>query len=217
MGKIKKISMVLLIIILIAGTAMIVIKGLNFGLIYAESNRVEIFIGKNFDVQEIHNIANEVFGKQNSIQKVEYFDEVASITVKQVTDEQKEQLVQKVNEKYGTENKAEELKVVAIPNYRGRDIIKHYITIVLISILIIAVYMAIRYHKIGMIKIPFITILSAGIAEWLLLSLLAITRLPVNRLTLCVGLAVLVIVYTMQTVYAERKLKDWEEKEKINA
>ena len=132
MEKIKKnkktIIIALLILIVIAGVIVTLTVGLNFDLRYQDTKKIELYIGKTFEYNDIKNIVNEVMpGQDNIIQNVEVFEDSVSIIAKDITDEQKTNIINKVNEKYGTEISADSTEITKIPNTRGRDIVKPYI------------------------------------------------------------------------------------------
>ena len=123
--KSTKILAVLIAIILIAGTIIIFTKGLAFDLNYADSKKVELNLGKEFDRKDMKAITNEVFGKQPVlIQEIEVYKDAVSITTTDITDEQKSDLITKVNEKYGTELSADNITIEENSHIRGRDVIK---------------------------------------------------------------------------------------------
>ena len=60
--KSTKIIIALIAIILIAGIVMTFTKGLKFNLNYANSKKIEINIGKEFEEKDIEEITDDVFG-----------------------------------------------------------------------------------------------------------------------------------------------------------
>ena len=215
-NKIKAISL-LIAIIIIAGIIIISTLGFNFELGYQASKKVEIYIGKEFEVSDIKQITNEVMQNQAvMIQKVEAFEDTVSIISKDITEEQKSNLVTKINEKYQVELSAEEIDITSIPHTRGRDIIKPYIVPFIIATVIILCYMAVRYYKLNSIKIIIKVMLILIISEALLFSLIAITRLPIGRLTASMMLTVYILALLGITNKFEKDLelnKAQEEKE----
>ena len=110
-------------------------------------------VAKEFEISDIKQITNEVMPNQPVIiQKVEVYEDTVSIISKDITDEQKSNLINKINEKYGTELSADSTQILTVPHTRGRDIIKPYIAPFLIATIIILIYMAIRYYKLGIIN-----------------------------------------------------------------
>ena len=179
-----KILLLIIILVIILGAIIIVTKGFNFDMQYQESKKVELYIQKDFSVEDIKQITNEVFSNQEVIiQKVEIFEDMASIQTKEITEDQKEQLITKVNEKYGTEIKSEDTQIISIPHTRGRDIIRPYIIPLAIATVIILIYLVIPYRKIGIVKVLVQAILTIGLGQVLLFSVIAITGLPIGRYT----------------------------------
>lgn len=175
----------IILLIIIFGIVMVAIKGFNVDLRYQSSKMIELYIEDEFNIEDIKQMTDEVFGDSPVIiQKVEMFEDTVAIRALDITDEQKSNMVQKVNEKYSLELSADDITIETIPSTRLRDIIKPYVLPVVIATLIILLYLGIRYYKLGVIK----TILKAGIiaivCELLLFSVIALTRIPIGRYTI---------------------------------
>ena len=215
MSKKKLIVIILIAIIIIAGITITLTKGLNYDLRYQDTKRVELYLGKDFKIADIKQITDEVLPDQAVlIQKIEVYEDSISIISKDITDEQKTNLVNKVNEKYETELNADDIETTTIPHTRGRDIVKPYILPFIIATVIILAYMAVRYHKLGSIK----TVLKiAGIcilAQIILLSVIAITRIPVGRLTIPMVITVYILTLVGLTTKFEKDLTNNKKEEK---
>lgn len=213
----KKIKIVisLIAIVIIAGIVVILTMGLNFDLRYQEAKNIQLYVGKDFEVSDIKQITDEVLSNQTVIiQKVEVYEDTVSILAKEITDEQKNNIINKVNEKYETELSAESIEITTIPHTRGRNIVKPYIGPFVIVTAIILVYMAVRYYKMGMIKTILKTAIFLVIAQTILLSMIAIARIPIGRLTIPMVLAVYVLSLIGITAVFEKKLREEKKKEK---
>lgn len=209
MKKLSKKSLAiiaLIAIIIIAGMAIILTIGLNFDLKFQASKKVEIYLNQEFEIKDMKQITEETFGKDVIIQKIEVFEDSANIIAKDITEEQKTNLVNKVNEKYGTELKTEEIEILTVSNVRGRDIVKPYIMPFIIVTVIILGYMAIRYRKLGSIKVMLKTVGVLVLVQAILLSLIAITRIPVGRLTIPTVITIFLLTLVVLTTKFERKL-----------
>ncbi len=190
----NKVLIILTALIVVLGIVITAVKGFNFDLKYQQAKKVELHINKEFAISDIKQITNEVLSKNGVIvQKVEMFEDTASIIAKDITDEQKSNVITKINEKYGTEISAENTEIITVPHTRGRDIVKPYITPFLISIVIILCYMAIRYYKLNCIKVILETIGVLLLTQILLFSAMAITRIPIGRLTI----PLIILVYIL--------------------
>ena len=198
----------LALIIIIAGIIVMLIKGFKFDLNYEATKQVEIFIGKEFNISDIKSITNEIFEKETVlIQKVEVYGDMVSIKVLDITDHQKTSLVEKINEKYETELKTEDVEVKTIPHTRARDILKPYIVPFMVAAVIVLIYMAIRFFRLGALNVILRTVCIAIIAELVLFSLIAITRVPLGQITIPMMLFVYVVSILGTTIKFEEKLK----------
>lgn len=214
MTKKQKILSIIIAVIVIAGAIVTGVIGLNYDLRYQETKNIELYIAKDFEISDIKAITDEVMGKSPVIiQKVEVYEDSVSITAKEITDEQKQSIIDKINEKYQTELSADSTQIQTIPHTRGRDIVKPYITPFIISTVIILVYMAIRYRKLGVLKTLLKTIATSVIAQAVLLSIIAITRIPVGRLTIPMIVTVYMLTLVGLTTNFEKKLEIKKEEE----
>ena len=214
----KKIIYGILICIIIAGAVIIGVKGLEVDIAYSKNVRIDVYLGKTFENEDMKQIAQEVFGDNRIlIQKVEYYEDMASITIKQENaenmDEKLEELNTKINEKYDLENSVEDIQVTYQPKIKLSSILAPYIVPLMISSIIILIYIIVRYRKIGIIKTVAFYALVIFAVEALFLSILAIARIPVNRLVMPIGLSLYVICVTSITAMKEKQLASFREEE----
>lgn len=212
--KKQKIVLIISIIVIIVGLIMAFTVGFNFELKMQETRKVELNIQKSFEISDIRNIINGVMpDTQVIIQKVEVFEDAVSIIAKDITEEQKRQLIEKVNEKYQTELSADSIEIVTIPNTRGRDLIIPYILPFAISSAWMLAYMGIKYRKLGSLKTILKVITIIIVSQALLFSLIAITRYPIGRLT--IPMVIIVYLFTLKviTTKLEKQLKNKSEQE----
>lgn len=202
-----KIIIAIIAVVILAGIIITLTIGLNFDLRYQESKSIQLYLETDFDISDIKQITDEVMpGEKVIIQKVEVYEDTVNIRAKNITDEQKQSLIDKVNEKYGTELSADSIAVESIPNTRGRDIIKPYIAPFVIATLIILLYMAIRYRKLGIIKALVKTVVVSVVAQATLLSVMAITRIPIGIVTIPLVITVYLLTLVGLTTYFEKQL-----------
>lgn len=214
LSKKTKIIFTIIAITILIGIAITCTIGLNFDLRYRDSKRMELYLEQEFNISDIKQMTDEVMpDKKVIIQKVEVYEDTVSITAEDITDEEKQSLIDKVNEKYGTTLAAESTEIETIPNTRGRDIVKPYVVPFGIATLIILVYMAIRYRKLGVIKTLLKTIVIAIVAEMVLLSIMAITRIPIGLITIPLVITVYLLTLIGLTTYFEKELTNKNNKE----
>ena len=84
----------------------------------------------------------------------------------------------------------------------------------LISSIVVLVYVAIRYRKLGVLRTILTYALSIVGFEALYLSIIAITRFPVNNYVIPVGLLIYVLVITVLTIIKENAYIKYKETEK---
>lgn len=212
--KSKKIMVLIAIIILIAGIAITIVKGLNFDLKYQETQSVQLYIGEKFNEADIRQITNEVLPNQAvMLEKVEIFQDTVIITAKEITEEQKNNLVTKINEKYEADLKAEEIQITNIPHTRLRDIMLPYVVPFVIAVVIVLIYMGVRYYKLGVGKVLAQTIGLLILTQALLFSVIAIARIPIGRLTIPMVLMVYMLTLIGITTKMEKQLANKKQEE----
>ena len=206
--KTNKILILLMILIIIAGILMIIFKGFNFDLKYQDTKQIEFGLDQQFSISDIKAITDEVLNNEPVlIRKVEVYEDAVNITAREITDEQKANIITKVNEKYGTDLKADEIEIGTVAHTKGRDIIMPYVLPFAIATIIILVYMMIKYYKLNSGKVLLKTIGIIILTQILLFSIMAITRIPIGRLTIPLVLTVYMLTLVWYTSKLENKLK----------
>lgn len=215
-NKIKAL-IILVIAIIIAGIAVTLTLGFKFDLRYQDSKKIEVHLDKEFSVKDIKQITDEVIPNQPVlIQKVDVFEDTVSIISNDITEEQKDNIVTKINEKYQTEIATDQTQIISILHTRGRDIIKPLSVPFAIATVIILAYMAIRYYKLGSLRVLLKSVLALIISQAVLFSLIAIIRMPIGRLTIPMVLIVYMLTLIGITTMFKKQLEVIKEKEEKN-
>ncbi len=171
-------------LIILAGIVVVNIWGFNKDLAYEQSQRIDIDVEQQIkDQSKIKEIANEVLGMHNMVQTVEIYEDMVTIRAKSISEEQKNTIVNKIKEVYEFGQTSEKTDINTVPATRIRDMYKQYILPFSISIALVSLYMVIRYYKKGIWKVLARTIFIPVIAELIVLSWMAIVRIPVGRFT----------------------------------
>ena len=206
--KTNKILILLMILIIIAGILMIIFKGFNFDLKYQDTKQIEFGLDKQFSISDIKAITDEVLNNEPVlIRKVEVYEDAVNITAREITDEQKANIITKVNEKYGTDLNADEIEIVTVAHTKGRDIIMPYVVPFIIATIIILIYMMIKYYKLNSGKVLLKTVGIIVLAQILLFSIMAIARIPIGRLTIPLVLTVYMLTLVWYTAKLENQLE----------
>lgn len=181
--NIKIIISAIIALIILAGIVVVNIWGFNKELQYEKGQSIEIYLEEKADIAKIKDIVNNELGTKNKVQTVEIYEDMVIIRAQSISEEQKNNIVNKIKENYQFEQTAEKTNIKTEPETRIRDMYKKYVIPFIISGGLIVVYMGIRYYKKDIVKVIITTIAIPVVAELVLLSVIAITRIPVGRFT----------------------------------
>ncbi len=205
----KKIIILGLILLIVAGLVVVALKGFNVYLMLEQHESLNIFIGNETNIKEIKDICKEVFGKKAVVvRSVDFFRDSFNISSQSITDEERNNLVTKINEKYGTELEAENIERMKVSNVRIRDLIRPYIKPVIISVVVIVAYLIIRFRKMDTFELLGKLFAIIALTELALASLIAIVRIPVSPVI--VNLMTVIAVVEL-VLYIAKKEKEYEE------
>ncbi|MCI8310596.1 MAG: hypothetical protein HFJ45_10760 [Clostridia bacterium] len=193
----KNIIYILSVVIIVAGVICTAIWGFNYGTSYSEAERITIYLGKEYKMEDIKQIVNEVFEKEDKMyQEIEGFSDTVAVTVKNVTSGQLDVLNSKIKEKYELDDETV-LTSSVIPHQRLRDIVKPYIMPLIITTIIVWLGMAVALKlgaNEGIIAKLIMAFVNLVLAEAVYVSAFAITRLPINEFFIMGILSVYIIV-----------------------
>ena len=177
----KKIILLGIILLIIAGIVVVTLKGVKVSLILQQHEEINIYIGKPTDIKDMKNICKEVFkDKRFVVRNLDIFTDAYSINVESVINEEKEELISKVNEKFGGNITIDDISEKTVSNIRIRDIVKPYIKPVLISAVLMAFYLVIRFRKENAIKLLGKIIGIVLLTEVVIFSVIAVLRVPLS-------------------------------------
>ena len=128
---------------------------------------------------------------------------MVTIRAQSISEEQRNNIVNKIKENYQFEQTAEKTNIKTEPETRIRDMYKKYVIPFIISGGLIVVYMGIRYHKKDTLKVIITTIAIPVVGELVLLSVIAITRIPVGR----ISPVLVILTYIASIMYVIDKIE----------
>ena len=206
--------------IIIAGIVIIVNRGMNVSLDFSVKSRIEIPLEQEFNNNDILQISKEVIGKKRNIYvtKVEVFSDIAAIESNSISNEEKNMIVDKINEKYQKNISKDNIDIEYIANNRLLEVAEPYVISMSISFALILIYMGIRFRKqkgiLVMLKMAATTI----ILQLVLISIYAIGMIQVDRIAFSNSLILYVISVIVGTYVLEKendkiKMKNKEDKE----
>lgn len=209
MLKNKKVLVLLAIIlvIILVGVIMLCVKGMNYNLLYGANTNIELYLENDFELSDIKDIVKETFGK-NNIRLLDESEHDILITVKSASDEQQDTLISKINEKYGLELSKSNLIVVNNGKMKLVDLIDRYVFPVIIVTLVVMAYFIIRYRKIKIEKIILYTLITIIGLQFALLMIYAITRIPVNSLTMPISMLIFILSVLGLSEYFDNQIKN---------
>ncbi len=182
--NIKIIAIAIMSLVILTGIVVVGIFGFNKELRYGQGQVINVYVEQMVDVTNIKKLVNECLaGKTNMVQTVEIYQDYVTIKAKEITEEQKNNIVNKLKENYEFSQTAEDTTIENVAATKYIDIYKKYIVPFAVSGVIVLAYIVIRYHKKGILKVLGRTIIIPVFGELFLLSIIAITRIPVGRYT----------------------------------
>ena len=203
----KKISILGLCLLILAGIVVVLFRGFNVDFLLEQHEVIEFTIGKDFELSDVKAICKEVFGnKKVALRKIELFNDSVSINVSSITNEEKEKLVNKLNEKFGTTKSVSEVEVKTVAKVRIRDWVKPYIKPISVASVIILAYIAIRFREENLFKL-FAKIIGIIVLTILtVLSICAICRIPMSPIYIMIltAIALLELIIYINKLDAEK-------------
>ena len=177
--NIKIIAIAIMSLVILAGIVVVGIFGFNKELRYGQGQVINVYVEQMVDVTNIKKLVNECLAGKT----VEIYQDYVTIKAKEITEEQKNNIVNKLKENYEFSQTAEDTTIENVAATKYIDIYKKYIVPFAVSGVIVLAYIVIRYHKKGILKVLGRTIIIPVFGELFLLSVIAITRIPVGRYT----------------------------------
>ena len=221
MKDVNKVLYIIICLVIIAGVIVWKSKGFNLELQYSTRDQINISNNQEINTDEVKAIVSEVLGNNTRyiVQNVEIFGNYISVVADEIIDEQKNEIVNKFNEKYGTKVKADDIETVKIPFTRVKDVIKPFIIPAIIIFILILAYFLIRFKNLEWQKVLAKTAIIPVIAELLLYSIIAICRIPFGRVAIAAGVTLYVIVIAVLANCFENErenkiIENLEEKER---
>lgn len=188
---------------------------------YSISQKVYVKIGDEYTVEDVQTIVNEALGKDNTVVEKDKEDETyAAIEANLLTKKDIEKINDKLNEKYSLSNSADNIgatNVVTtkdIPRVRLTDMAKQYLLFTVIATIVVLVYFAVIYRKLGVKDVLQDAVLTLAFAELLYMSIIAITRFPINKLTVIAAFAIYIVLVIYLNARYMSKIESKKEKQK---
>ncbi len=204
----KKIVLLGIILLILAGIIVVALKGMKVDLMLTKHKSMDIVIGKEFDINEVKNICNEVFkDKDVVLRKIENFGDAVSVNATTISDEEKQNLITKINEKFEISLVADDIEVKSNSNIRIRDMVRPYFAPVCVSFVMIYTYIGIRFNKLNALKVLLSITGIILLTEAVIASIVAISRIPVSPIIVNLMLVIAVAEIIIFIYKKEEELK----------
>lgn len=201
----KKILYIVCVVLLVIDIILTATIGLKVNLYYGEGYTVTFTQENKIEMNDIKSIAKEIWGKDFVTRKVEFFEDSVKIKVKEVNDEQIQKLCDKINEKYSSELKTSDFKQEHVSNVRILSLVEPYIIPIGISILLVMMYLAIRFRGTKQMICLLLNVISL---VSIMFTLHAVCRLPITEYTIPLFITLYGLIIILSTV-------EWERKEEV--
>ena len=206
-GK-SKIIYAIACIIIIAGAIVYFTKGFKFNMEYAKKDQIVLSNKTGFEISKVQEISKEVFeNKEFTVQEVEIFKNAVEISAEEINEEEKANIIEKINAEYSLEISADDIKIENVEQTKIKDIVKPYILPVIITYALILLYFLIRYRKIGVKKVLLTGIILPMASELEFYSILAICRIPFGNVTTAVAIGIYVFIFTIIAIKFDKEEK----------
>ena len=211
----RKILYIIIAIVIIIGAIVCKIKGFNIELSY--SNRQQIILTNNtgLDETKVKEIAKSVLDNRKvKVQKIERFGNGVEIISSAISEEEKANIITKVNEEYSSSISNDDIKITDVANTRIRDILTPYILPGIATLAAVLLYFIIIYNKIGLKKVLLEGIGAPVITLLTYYSLIAITRIPFGRVVNSIAIGLYIISIAIVTVCFQKQREEISKKDK---
>ena len=194
--NVKTIFLIISIMIIIAGLITTIITGFERSLIYKEGTRIEVYIPKGYEKQDIINIAKESFETEEIVFfEIEKLGQIPGIKlVKEYSEEQLNSYLNKISEKYGIEKEKIEYYEIHVPETEVITLVKPYILPAFFVTTISLIYIIIKNYKTESgVKIPLRILKILVITLGIYFSLISLFRLQINMYTMPLALTIYIV------------------------
>ena len=193
--NIKTILLSICVFIIVAGIVNIFLNDFNKSLEYKAGTRIEVYIEKGYEKQEIIDIAKEAFKDEPILfYEVEKLNQVAGIKVAEYSKEEVDSYIDKIAEKYNMDKENIEYYEILIPETKTITIVKPYILPLLFITTLSLIYIIVKNYKSNNVvrislRILGILVITLG----LYFALISLLKLQFSIYTMPLALAIYIV------------------------
>ena len=198
----NKLLCIVALFIIIVGAIVYQFKGFNKELNYSNRQQFEISATSTFDISKIENIAKEVLtNRKVKIQKVERFNNALEIISTEISEDEKQNIINKINEEYNETISNENISIISVSETRVHDILKPYIIPGIIALSTLLLYYILIYHKLGVNRVLVLGTFLPIMVELLYYKSIVIFRIPFGRITNSIAVGIYILTVVLLTMY----------------
>ena len=184
--KYRYIYLAISLLIISCGIAFGIFTGYKFDIDFKSGTKIQVDLNENFDVKEVERLVREISGKTPLIQKMSGGESSVLITTDILDDDTVTNIVNGLKQRYVNMNEASTRNIQ--PSY-GKELIESAILAVVISVILILLYVGIRFKILGFTAA--ITAIIALIHDVLfIIAIYGVIKFPINSSFVAVILTV---------------------------
>ncbi len=210
----KQIIFGIALVIIVIGIVMQYMLGFNISFNNGTYTSINVYMTKQVGLDEVKALVGETFNGKYKVEYTDEFSDTVSIKVTEMSDEQIQELQNKLKEKYEFEEGANHIVITTIPTMRVFDLIRDYIMPISLTFVIVLVYFAIAFRKLGIYKSLIEPAISVILIGGVYVSILAICRIPINEYVIPLGIFIYIASLLGFTMYLSGKSRELVVKKK---
>ena len=205
----NKLLCIVALFIIIVGAIVYQFKGFNKELNYSNRQQFEISATSTFDISKVENIAKEVLtNRKVKIQKVERFNNALEIISTEISEDEKQNIINKINEEYNETISNENISIISVSETRVHDILKPYIIPGIIALSTLLLYYILVYHKLGVNRVLVLGTFLPIMVELLYYKSIIIFRIPFGRITNSIAVGIYILTVVLLTMYFQNEKQE---------
>lgn len=189
----KQIIFGIALVIIVIGIVMQCMLGFNISFNNGTYTSINVYMTKAVELDEVKGLVGEIFKGEYKVEYTDEFSDTISIKVTGMSDEQIQELQNKLKEKYEFEEGANHIVITTIPTIRVFDLIRDYIMPISLTFVIVLAYFAIAFRKLGIYKSLIEPAISIILIGGVYVSILAICRIPINEYVIPLGIFIYIV------------------------
>jgi len=192
-GK-RKIYYIISLIIVIAGIVSMVTRGFTMDIELVGGTIIEVELGKTYENADIVELVKEVTGSTARVQKMGNNVEAqtgVSISTAELTEEQKNEILTKIAEKYQIEDINEHSTFRTVSAAFGSEMSSRAIKAVIVAVILIMLYIAIMFKALSGLSAGVSAALALAHDLFVMIALYSVLQLPINTIFVAALLTIL--------------------------